>query len=209
MSTALGVERTFDEARNREFHEVFAGAPQPVTGGAERGQHILRQQFLDDFVQGAVVVNQELPLVEVVRLLLLGVTPQLDAGATVYLRHAELQELIAQCRRFTCGEDHAGIGYCQAENGHQSREIGIRHEVRSPRCSMEASLMRGKEMVGSHVVAGLQMVGVTHQRHHLETPVVESEEGANAHIMSCLLRPVERSEAILVVGLLSRRWYCL
>ena len=86
----VGGTEPFDEARNREFHEVFAGAPQPVTGGAERGQHILRQQFLDDFVQGAVVVNQELPLVEVVRLLLLGVAPQLDAGATVYLRHAEL-----------------------------------------------------------------------------------------------------------------------
>ena len=50
----------------------------------------------------------------------------------------------------------------------------------------------------------LQVIGMSHQPHHLEAPIVQAQQRADAHVIeTCFLRPVERGKPVLVVCLLA------
>jgi len=56
----------------------------------------------------------------------------------------------------------------------------------------------------AHIIAGFQMICMPYQAHHLETPVIETEQGTYPHIVNTgFLSPVESCQAPFIILLLS------
>ena len=181
----VGGAVVLDLAGLGQVHEVLAGAAQPVAGGAERRYLAHLQEFADDLFQRAVVADAELLLVEVLHAVTLAVATDLDAGAPVDLRTAEVEQLAAQFSGLARGEDHAHIGHRQAQDGDEPLEVGVAQRVLGLEGAVAGVLeAREGEGVRADPEGLLQVDGVGQQRQGLETPVVEAEEHAQAHVVA-------------------------
>ena len=125
----------------------------------------------------------------------LGVAAQLDAAAGVDLRDAEGQDLAAQRRRLAGRADQPVYGTAQPQDRHQPLEVVVADqpalvELHAPGRPQP----READRVRAAVVVLLQVQGVAHQAEHLEPPVVQAEQGADAHVVAA--RPPSPGPAV-------------
>ncbi len=120
---------------------MLAGAAQTVAGSAKTRNVVAVQQFLDDFPKVTVITNLKLLAMQVLVFLLVAVflhflmvifvVANLEVGATVNLGNAVLDGLGAEFSRFTGGENHASVWYCQTEDGDDFLKGVIIHKILS------------------------------------------------------------------------------
>ena len=147
MLKALGVQKSLDEARNGELHELLARAAEAIAGRAKAGDVAVHQQFADDGVQGADVAQLELFAFHLLGVAGLGVAAQFDAAAGVDLRDAEGHDFAAQRRRLAGRADQARVRNRQPQNRHQPLEVVVADQMRSSSFTPQAGRSRGKLIV--------------------------------------------------------------
>jgi len=132
-----------------------------------------------------------------------GVAADLDAAAGIDLGHAHGDGLAPQGGRFAGGENQAGIGHRQAQDGDDAQHLVVADLP--ARIDLHAG-GRTQAWEGDGVrtaaVAVAQVGGVGDQTQHLEAPVVEAEQGAQADVIAARAhRSAEPGQAPAVVGL--------
>ncbi|OQB92105.1 MAG: hypothetical protein BWX83_00302 [Candidatus Cloacimonetes bacterium ADurb.Bin117] len=138
-----------------------------------------------------------------------GVISHADAGTGVYLGNAVAQNLVADGNWFARREDHSGVGNAEPDHGHHMLEILVRNPMgRAVRKFGADGRLYAREGDGvrPHAEGFLQMDGVVKQAQHLEFPVVEAHQGADAEVVdTCFHGAVEAVEAPEEIALGSTR----
>jgi len=107
---------------------MLACAPLAVAAGAERRNKSGITQFPNDFIQCTVITQQELTLLERIRIRG-GIGPHTDARSPVNLTDTERKHLVAQLSGFATGQDQSGVRNRQTQNRDQPHEVAIQNFV--------------------------------------------------------------------------------
>ena len=128
-------------------------------------------------------------------------------GGGADLAYAVFDQLVAHFGPLAGGDDDAGVGHGDADDGDDLHEVLVAHRVRDVLALAEGGsfgrLDAGEgDGVGAAAVVLFQMAGMLHDGEDLETVVDESEQGADAHVVdAAFLGAVHAGEAVEVVGL--------
>ena len=92
-----------------QSHEAVARTPRAVACRAEGRNVIVFHQPADHLIQGALI--RDIELFRVVRAFFFCVSAHGGPGRSADLGDAEAEQPAADSLAFSCGDDHAGIGY--------------------------------------------------------------------------------------------------
>ena len=204
----VGLAVVLDRAGLGHVHEVGAGAAEAVAGGAEGGREAHLGDLADDLVDGRVspTANWLLLKSPCGELVAAGIGAAAGGG----LRDADLEALVAHLGGLAGGHDDSGVRNRQAQDGDELEEVGVGDLPRRGGGEVGAGggLQAGNaDGVRAAAEALLQMMDVLQHGQHLEAPVVDAEERADAHVVDAGLHgAVHHGGAPVVVGLLPRRW---
>jgi len=174
----------FNQSRFGQVHKVLSGSSEAVAGGAERRDVSELGNVVNHFIEGAMVAESELGLVEDFFSFCIAAWVGFAAGGN--LRDAEGEGVPTHIGIFAGGHDDAGIGDGQTQNGYNFAKV----KVADGHGGMDGHFRAGGRFqtgdadgMRADAKFGFEMADVLHHGQYLKSPVAESEEHADSNIV--------------------------
>ena len=207
----VGFAELLDEAGFGEVHEVGTHTAFAVAAGAEAGDVAAVDHHADDLVERAVVAEGELGAgFLVVALVHTAFTSVVAAGvgfgSGTDLAGTVFDQLVAHGGALAGGDDDAGVGHGDADDGHNLHEVFVVDGMGQVFGQGEGSAFGGLDAgeadgVGAAPIVFLKVAGMLHHGKDFEAVVGEAEEDTDAHIVDAtFLSTVHAGEAVEVVA---------
>src|SRR6056297_68642 len=182
---------------------MLAGTAKAVACCTKTRQVTFIQQFINDFIQGTVIVNGKLLFVEVLFFVFTGsIGAQLKLSTSIDLTNTKTHNFIPYLCIFTGGKNQPGVRHSKPQNGNKLDKLLIADKVFFCHVCTRSIFNSGeRKRVWSNIVASLKMVGMAYHGHYFKAPVVQFKQGANSNIINArFLSSVKGREPVFIIG---------
>ena len=192
-----------DLAALTQGHEPVAGPPSPVAGGAEAGDVVHLHQPANDFIQCPVIDHVKLSGVFFFWLWI-HISAHAGAGAAADLGDAKVEHPLPDFLALSCGNDHAGVRYGDADAGYQLGE-GIVIDAIGKGTGVDVVRVPkpgDADGVGAYAERGFQVLRVHQKAGKFISVFVKTKEHADAYVVNTAFHcPVHCLCMIIIVML--------
>ena len=183
-----------------ECHEPVAGASGTITGGTKTGDIIHFHEPPHHFVQRTPVADIKLCGI-VVRRFRYIVAADAGTGAAADLGNAQRKQPFPYCLTFPCGNDHAGVGDRNANEGTDLGENIVADAVVEivgvdVLCLFDAGNADG---VRTNAVDSFQMLCVHEKPYQLVGIIFQPEQHAQSHVINAACHSTVHGFGVVVV----------